>query len=188
MTESKLKGVSFWEVEEKYFDSTLWRVLLSLRHNLFNKFYFKLKDGSRVKFFKDPWLKGHCIGEELDQRSRLLLGPDSLRVGPMIRGNMWSLPPPPTSTYRNLWKAILQTELHSNMETDCVVWDGSSDGKYSVKQGHIFCTTKLPKWPRHRPYGTVLMSPDFPLVFGGYFTANWLRMTQERKNGGVLLP
>lgn len=134
--ETKLRGESFWEIEEKNVDSSFWKHLLALRSKVFSHYIYKLKDGSRVKFFHDPWLTGHRLAVELDQHCRYLLGPELLRVGAFIHRNNWVLPSPPARQYTKIWKDIGCTPIHGDLPADIISWKPSSSGAYTVKQGY----------------------------------------------------
>lgn len=73
--------------------------MLELRSKVVNQFQYKLKYGSLTLLFKDPWIKDHVLGTELNHFSRALNEPNYLKVEALIRDSRRHLPPPPERTY-----------------------------------------------------------------------------------------
>lgn len=79
---------------------------LSLRNRMLGAFLYRDMDGSEIRFFCDPWLKGRHLQHGLSCFNTGLLSQDDLLLGNFIENGKWVLNQAP----RQL--------LHGNLESD----------------------------------------------------------------------
>jgi hypothetical protein len=59
-----LKSKTLAQVEVKPIDSPFWKGLMHVRDDFFQRGYFKVEDGTSVRFWEDMWLRDTSLSHQ----------------------------------------------------------------------------------------------------------------------------
>ncbi|CAN0917582.1 Putative ribonuclease H protein At1g65750 [Linum grandiflorum] len=136
------KHTTVLEAELGYRPSFIWCRLMSAQDFLWKGLRWRIGNDGSVRIWGDRWVPS--IPQLFIPSAPMVLAPDALvreLVDPI--SEHWNADViescfPTATTY-----AIQQIPLRGNGETDCLIWHGSKDGRYSTREEYRFWITTL---------------------------------------------